>query len=538
MASASLRKELECSICLILFKDPVTLRCGHSFCRDCIDSVLDRPDQSGIYSCPGCQEQFKRRPTLMKNITLYNIVENFRSTYTHREEITGIRCTYCIHSPVSAVRSCLHCEASLCDNHLSVHSKGPEHVLTDPSTSLENRKCSVHHKILEYFCTEDSTCICVSCHLIGLHKGHRLCSLDKAANERKKKLKNVLQQLIPRSNKTEGRVQTLEENREKTLEKAAEGTSRVTTLFIHIGRRVEDLEKRVLSEISRLEDYEIQSLCDMIQKLKINQVELSMKMRHIEELCNMTDPLTVLQDPNTAYLFDLEQRGDEARKRFGHRDRGAELISSVLHTLSDIIRGVNVTFFVQDPTDILLDVNTADNNLLISDDLKTATWTNVKQKRPDTAVRFRYSNQVMSSGRFRSGRHYWDVDVKASMQWSVGMCYPSIDRRGIESEVGENDQSWCLYGGRLCNNQYSVIHVREVTMLPHRISSDGVRIHLDYEAGQLSFYELCDSIRHLYTFYTTFTEPLHAVIGVLSGSLTLLGGSSHVQLSEDSADRM
>ncbi|XP_077122999.1 E3 ubiquitin/ISG15 ligase TRIM25-like [Ranitomeya variabilis] len=530
MASAGLRKELECSICLTLYTDPVTLRCGHNFCRVCIDQVLNTRDESGDYSCPECREKFQGRPALIRNITLSNVVENFRSTEPHQEEITGICCTYCFHSPVPAVKSCLHCEASLCEKHLKLHSKSPEHILTDPSTSLENRKCSAHKKILEYYCAEDSTCICVSCSLVGEHRGHRVETLDEASEKKKVKLRNVLQKLITKRKKTEERVRSLEEQRRKVKEKSSGEAKRVTALFIDIRRRVDDLEKKVLNEISRREKQ--MSLSDVIQKLEIKKDELSRKMRHIEELCNMTDPLTALQEPDTGDLCDPEEKegGDKAtgghdggdEDRWGHDggDRGAELISHISHTLSDIIRDINVIFHVADPADILLDVNTAANNLLISDDLKTATWTLRTQNRPETAERFQ-GYQVMSGRRFTSGRHYWDVEISGSEWWSVGMCYPSIDRRGQKLYIGDNNKSWCLHKGRVNNNQYSVMHGSKVIPLPHQISSDRVRICLDYEAGQLSFYELCDPIRHLHTFTAAFSEPLHAALCVLNGSIKI-----------------
>ncbi|XP_069821962.1 E3 ubiquitin/ISG15 ligase TRIM25-like [Dendropsophus ebraccatus] len=302
MASVDLRDELLCSICLSLYADPVTLRCGHNFCRDCIDQVLNTQDGAGVYSCPECREEFRKRPTLQRNITLRNVAERFRSTQPHQEEITGICCTYCIHSPVPAVRSCLLCEASLCDNHLRVHSKSPEHVLTDPSTSLEKRKCSVHKKVLEYYCTEDAACICVSCSLAGEHRGHQVETLDEASEKKKKKLRNVLQKLMTKREKTEERVRSVLERWRKQQEKAFGEAERVTVLFIDIRRRLEDLEKKVLSEISRQEEQLSLSLSDVIQKLEIKKDELSRKMRHIEELCNMADPLTVLQDPDTALL--------------------------------------------------------------------------------------------------------------------------------------------------------------------------------------------------------------------------------------------
>ncbi|KAM3926631.1 E3 ubiquitin/ISG15 ligase TRIM25-like [Leptodactylus fuscus] len=335
MASSALRAELDCSICLTVYTDPVTLRCGHNFCRDCIDRVLNTQDESGVYSCPECRVEYPERPVLQRNITLRNVVEHILSTERHQEEITGICCTYCIHSPVPAVKTCLTCEASLCDGHLKAHIKAGEHILTEPTMSLEKRKCSVHKKVLEYYCTEDATCICVSCSLAGEHRGHRVEMLDEVSEKKKKTLRNVLQKLTTKREETEERVQSLEERRRKAQEKASGEAERVTALFIDIRRRLDDLEKKVLSEISRQEKEKSLSLSDVIQKLEIKKAELSMKMRHIEELCNMTDPLTVLQEPDTGDLCDPEEGGGD--EDTGGHDRQRQdvdigYISDTIHT--------------------------------------------------------------------------------------------------------------------------------------------------------------------------------------------------------------
>ncbi|XP_075199886.1 uncharacterized protein LOC142302672 [Anomaloglossus baeobatrachus] len=307
MASADVRDELLCSICLSTYTDPVTLRCGHSFCRVCIDQVLNTQDGSRVYSCPECREKFKKRPALKRNIALRNVAERFLCTQPH-QETTGIRCTYCVDFPVSAVKSCLLCEVSVCKKHLTVHTEtATDHVLTEPSTSLKNKKCSIHRKILEYYCTEDAACICATCSLAGEHRGHRVEILDKASVKKKKKLRIVLLKLITTRGKTEERVRRLEDHRRKAQENASGEAERVTALFIDIRRRVDDLEKKVLSEISRQEEQVSLSLSDDIQKLEIKKDELSRKMRHIEELCNMTDPLTVLQDRDTSDLCPPEE---------------------------------------------------------------------------------------------------------------------------------------------------------------------------------------------------------------------------------------
>uniref|UniRef100_A0A8C5PCE0 Uncharacterized protein n=1 Tax=Leptobrachium leishanense TaxID=445787 RepID=A0A8C5PCE0_9ANUR len=294
MASADLRDELSCSICLNIYTDPVTLPCGHSFCRTCIGDVLDKQDGSGAYTCPECRAQLQERPALEKNQKLRNIAESFRSTHPEQKEAM-IPCTYCILSLVPAVKTCLHCEASLCENHLRIHSKSPEHVLTEPTTSLENRKCSVHKKVLEYYCCEDAACICVSCSLAGEHRGHQVETLNEASEKKKETLRNILQKLTSQREEAEKRVQNLEELRRQLQENAAGATKDITALIRDFREKLEALEKRVLSEISRQENQVSLRVSDLIRQLEIKKEELSRKMSDIKELCDMTDPLTVLQ---------------------------------------------------------------------------------------------------------------------------------------------------------------------------------------------------------------------------------------------------
>ncbi|XP_073479395.1 butyrophilin subfamily 2 member A2-like isoform X2 [Aquarana catesbeiana] len=209
----------------------------------------------------------------------------------------------------------------------------------------------------------------------------------------------------------------------------------------------------------------------------------------------MTDPLTVLQESDTGHLCDTEDGDNEDRERHEEllHDGGGLDVAGVLHTgLSDIITEVNVYFYIQGAADILLDVNTANNYLQISDDRKTASWTDIEENRPETPERFQdYSPQVLSSQSFSSGRHYWEVDVGGSVSWIVGMCYPSIERRGEKTGIGENKKSWGLARGY---HHYWVMHDNNKIILPTKLSSNRVRIYLDYEAGRIFFYDLCDPI--------------------------------------------
>ncbi|CAH2225931.1 E3 ubiquitin ISG15 ligase TRIM25-like [Pelobates cultripes] len=537
MASADLRDELTCSTCLNIYTDPVTLPCGHNFCRVCIENVLDTQRVRG-YSCPECRQLFNTRPDLQRALKLCNIVESFLFTHPKQEEV-GISCTYCIQSSVPAAKTCLLCEASLCEAHLRVHSQSAEHVLTEPTTSLGNRKCSVHKEILKYYCSEDATCICVSCSLAGEHRGHQVETLNEAFEKKKEKLRHILQKLTSKREEAEKRVQSLQEVRIEVEEKAAGVTQEVTALIRGIKEQLEALEQRVLSEISRQEEQVSLRVSDLIRQLEIKKEDLSRKMGHIEELCKMTDPLTVLQEreSDSADYCDTEEGDNEDRERDDNKvravgDLDVGLISVTLHSglagivtgvkrqrqvPANILQGVNTAsdmlLGVNTASDMLLDVNTAANDVTVSGDMKTVSWSEINQSRPETPERFQY-NHVLSSRSFSSGRHYWEVEGSESGRWMVGMAYRSIDRKGRQSWIGLNNKSWGL--GRWGNNQYYVIHdSKDIRLSPLRPpSSRRLGIFLDYEAGRLSFYELCDPIRHVHTFTATFTEPLHAIFSV------------------------
>ncbi|MEE6525846.1 hypothetical protein FKM82_026118 [Ascaphus truei] len=402
MASADLREELTCPICLSIYTQPVTLRCGHNFCQGCIESVWDSQEGSGLYTCPDCRAEFQERPALQRNLKLCNIAKRFLSTQPEQEGV--IFCSYCVSS-VPAAKTCLLCEASLCDIHLKNHSKSEEHVLTEPTTSLNNRRCSIHKEPLKYYCTEDAACIFVSCCVFGEHRGHQVESLNEASE--KEKLRHVLEKLTSVREETEKTAQSLQEHRIEAQEKAAGVTARVTALIRDIRKRLEVLEKRVLSEITWREEQVSLRVSDLIQQLEIKD-ELSRKMLHIKELCNITDPLTVLQgrESDNADFCDAEE-GDN-----GHRERGDNkvpdigdlyefLISLSLQRFADIVTDQKAKswFYVQETSDILLDVNTAANNVSVSGDLKTASCSERKQLRPNTPERFDYYH-VLSTRSF------------------------------------------------------------------------------------------------------------------------------------------
>ncbi|XP_069809621.1 tripartite motif-containing protein 14-like [Dendropsophus ebraccatus] len=507
MASADPTETLTCPNCQNSSADAGDTTCEHNFCWVCIDCVLDK--QRGVHTQHQCRAE--ERP-----------LQERRVQQVWRGHDGSITCTYCVHSPVPAVKSCVMCEASLCETHLSVHSKSPEHVLIEPTTALRNRKCPVHKKILEYYCPADAACVCVSCILFGDHRGHRVETFDVVSERKKKRLKNDLKKLNARSVETEKKIQTLQSRRGEVQGKTSDVTDRVSALFRDIRRQLDALEKRVLSEISKQEEQLSLFISRLVQQLELQRDELSQKGSYLEELCNKGDPLLVIQEQESEKedFYPLEEgAADPKDYRVAGVDEG--LIYVTLHTgLSDIMASARKAINVQGGADILLDVNTAGNDIHVSGDLRGVSWSHIDQNYPEKPGRFQY-DQVLSTRSFSSGRHFWEVETSETGVWFVGMCYPSIDRRGRQSWIGDNNKSWCLR--RYDDVQYTVIHDGKWLQLPHSVSCHLLGIYLDYEAGQLSFYELRNPIRHLHTFSATFVEPLHVAFSVYKAWVRIKG---------------
>uniref|UniRef100_A0A8C5LJJ0 E3 ubiquitin/ISG15 ligase TRIM25-like n=1 Tax=Leptobrachium leishanense TaxID=445787 RepID=A0A8C5LJJ0_9ANUR len=527
MASTSLRDELTCSICMDIYSKPATLTCGHSYCQGCITRTWDNQEERE-YTCPECVHRFRAKPKLSRSQRLANIVDNFRSTHPEHEDV-GIHCRYCLQASVPAVKTCLHCDAHLCADHFETHSKLAEHVFVEPTSFLENKTCSVHKKILEYYCCEDATLICVYCRVGEEHSGHQVETLTEALEKKKNHLRNILEKLTSERQDAELRVQSLQELGRQAQAKANVEKERAASIIKAVEEQLEALGKRVFGEIARQEEKVSLQISAHIQLQESKKEELSRKMSDIEGLCNMTDPLTVLREREShkadycvVAVGDTSDSGDAEAHNVGHLD--VAMISVTLHSgLAEILNGVmgqrralespDLSPSVNTPLDILLDVNTASHNVSVSEDLKTVSLAGIDQSHPGPPERFQSYPQVLSSRSFSSGIHYWEVEGSESGVWEVGVAYPGIDRTGEQSWFGNNNKSWVL---RRWNemNLYYVTHNCNVKELHLTRSCRRVGIYLDYEAGRLSFYELCDPIRHLYTFSATFTEPLHAVFGV------------------------
>ncbi|XP_074145629.1 E3 ubiquitin-protein ligase TRIM69 isoform X5 [Sminthopsis crassicaudata] len=152
---------------------------------------------------------------------------------------------------------------------------------------------------------------------------------------------------------------------------------------------------------------------------------------------------------------------------------------------------------------ITLDPLTAHPNLVISED-RTSVWHgDVKQMIPDNPERFDSSVAVLGIEGYTNGKWYWEVEVARKTKWTVGVVRESINRKGC-CPLTPMDGFWLL---RLRNSiELKALDVPSFGMVLQNTLSK-VGIYLDYDGGQVSFYN-AEDMSHIYTFSSTFTEKL------------------------------
>ncbi|KAM3849700.1 protein NLRC3-like [Diretmus argenteus] len=181
--------------------------------------------------------------------------------------------------------------------------------------------------------------------------------------------------------------------------------------------------------------------------------------------------------------------------------------------------------------ELTLDPNTINRNLYLSEDNRKVTLVQKKQPHPDHPERFNFLKQVL----FRNGltgRCYWEAEWEGWVY--IGVTYRGIRRRGEgdDCRIGGNEKSWSLFysDDSFYNDSYYASHNNRTTVIripPSSSYSDRVGVYLDWSAGTLSFYRvISDSLIHLHTFTSTFTEPLYPGFGFRFGFGFGFSGSS------------
>ncbi|XP_009193814.1 E3 ubiquitin-protein ligase TRIM58 isoform X2 [Papio anubis] len=153
--------------------------------------------------------------------------------------------------------------------------------------------------------------------------------------------------------------------------------------------------------------------------------------------------------------------------------------------------------------DVKLDPATAHPSLLLTADLRSVQDGELWRDVPNNPERFDTWPCILGLQSFSSGRHYWEVLVEERAEWGLGVCQDTLPRKGETTPSPENGV-WALW--LLKGNEYMVLASSSVPLLLLE-SPRCIGIFLDYEAGEISFYNVTNG-SYIYTFNQLFSGRL------------------------------
>ncbi|XP_036407621.1 E3 ubiquitin-protein ligase TRIM39-like [Megalops cyprinoides] len=510
-------EQFQCPICLQVFTSPVSTPCGHSFCKACIQGYWEGSDS---FQCPRCWRRFSGRPDLCENTFAREMAEELRRMRRGSCELQpggagggaeGVACDVCVGVGLKAVRSCLVCLASYCQPHLEPHQRVAglkRHKLIAPVRNLEDRMCKKHERLLELFCRSDQTCVCVLC-IETDHRAHYTVPAERAWTEKKAQLRKTMvkmQQMIQdRQRKVEEIRQCVELSRSSTQREIDDSMQ----VFSALVRSIEMRQAKLTEELEEKQREAERRAEGLIKELEQELTELQRRSTELEQLSRTEDHLHFLQTfpslctpPHTRDWSDATVHTDVC---VGTVRRAVSQLEETLREETDRLAEKELQRIRQYEVAVTLDPSTANPWLVLSEDGLQVMDGDAEQEVVDGPRRFDTAPCVLGREAILAGRRYWEVQVRAKTAWDLGVARESINRKGVVT-LSPEDGYWTL-----CLRQGTEYRACAGTplLLPQREKPRTVGVYVDYEGGQVSFYNV-EARSHIYSFTGyTFTERLY-----------------------------
>ncbi|XP_034885792.1 E3 ubiquitin-protein ligase TRIM17 [Mirounga leonina] len=441
-----LQEEATCSICLDYFTDPVMTACGHNFCRECIRLTWEK--------VKGRKGGRKRRGSF----------------------------------PCPECRE-LSPQRNLRPNRLL--TKVAEMARRHPALQSQDL-CRVHQELLKLFCEDDQSPICVVCRESRAHRPHRVVPIEEAVQEYKLKLEADMGYLREEMMKT-GKLQAREKQTLAEWQvKVNEHKQRIQLEFEKMGLLLLEKEQCLLQALKQEEDEVVARLRESAATLERRSHALERLLLPLEDREEHT-PLQMLQD-----MKELLSRKNSLSIQY------PEATPTVLRTVCRVPGQIEVLKSFQE--DVVPDPTTAYPYLLLYESRLRRYLTAPLEGVPHSKDRFLAYPCAVGRETFSAGRHYWEVGINLTGDalWALGVCRDNVSRRDRVPKSPENG-FWVV---QLCKGKKYL----PVTSAPAPVTlaepPSHVGVFLDFEAGDVSFYNLKDG-SHLHTYtQPEFSGPL------------------------------
>uniref|UniRef100_A0A3Q2QEF0 Nuclear factor 7, brain-like n=1 Tax=Fundulus heteroclitus TaxID=8078 RepID=A0A3Q2QEF0_FUNHE len=232
-----------------------------------------------------------------------------------------------------------------------------------------------------------------------------------------------------------------------------------------------------------------------------------------EQISSLSDSISAveedLQKDNVSFLSSYKATQSRARGQRSLSD--PQLVSGALIDVAKHLG--NLSFRVWEKmkekvhfSPVILDPNSANGGLYLSDDLTSVRYGDPWQWLPNNPERNTHFSHVFGSEGFSSGKHSWEVEVGDHPRWNIGYVKESVERKE-QRYPAPNYGVWCLLyeEGKYSNGAWKTLTMEKIFTR--------IRVQLDYDKGEVSFYDPED-MSHIYTHRDTFTEKLFPYLTV------------------------
>ncbi|XP_030018511.1 E3 ubiquitin-protein ligase TRIM39-like [Sphaeramia orbicularis] len=490
-----------CPICMDVFTNPVTIPCGHNFCKNCVTTHFDITTP---WKCPLCQEVFLQRPELRVNTFISEMVVQFReeaqqmmssSSEQQAAKPGDVLCNFCTGTNRKALKSCLVCLASYCETHLEHHltvSALKTHPLINPTENLEDKICTEHKKPYEFFCKTDKACVCILC-TYSDHKTHEIIPLTEKYEENNVQLgteEAKIQQMIK---ERQLKVQEIQHSVELSKDSAQRNITKSVEVFTALTESVQRNLDKVIEDIEDKQTTTEKQAEDFIKELKREISELEKRSTEVELLSHAVTDLHLFH--SLPFLKDTSPLKDWTEISLQPPTYEISVVTTAIQLQEELSQEISalakaeLEIVQQFAVDVTLDPDTAHPHITLSDDEKQAMPSDVKKALQDNPERFSVNPCVLGKQSFSSGRFYFEVQVKGKTEWDLGVVRESIDRKA-DVPLSPEDGYWTIWLRK--RNRFRALDETPVN-LPLKCRPQKVGVFVDYEEGLVSFYDVGSS---------------------------------------------
>uniref|UniRef100_A0A673H900 Nuclear factor 7, ovary-like n=1 Tax=Sinocyclocheilus rhinocerous TaxID=307959 RepID=A0A673H900_9TELE len=370
-------EELSCPVCHEIFKAPVLLSCSHNVCKECLQQLWRTKETR---ECPVCGRTSSKNPSC--NLVLKTLCKSFLKERNER------------------------------------HSAGSEEI------------CSLHGKKLKLVCLEDKQPACSVCRDTQKYANQTFRPISEVVPAYKEELYTALKSLQEKLKQRENLKREFEKTLQLIKSQAEYTEHQIKEQFKKLHQFLRDEEASTIIALREEEDQKKQKMKEKLEDMNRHISALSHTIKDLEETMKSND---VFLTPECSFRVQISQPDPQ-------------MPSGVLIYVPRYLGNLPYRVWKKmlnsvQKTPVILDPNTAHPRLILSNDLTRVKYIWDDQPFPDNPERFDICECVLGSKGFNSGMHFWEVEVKESECWSLGVTTESNQRKG---RGFCNSNVWCV----------------------------------------------------------------------------------------------